>query len=287
MLTEWYDNHRAVSSEMTTEDSQKLLGRLTRWWKEAGEQWGVQSSLRPELPIPEPVESTRIPNPITEPTTSSTNGHGNGNGNGSFPLPMFGSSRSNSCSLAKPSAPHRLSPPRKLSALLESSHGHSHSHSHSRHSVSSNGLGLDLHTSIKMQTSPRDSIPFPFPESASSTTTTTLTLPTPTSAFKYPDMASLAPYRPRAHSNVSNVDMNSSYTTRSPRSPADEPSPMLGLKLGERGDKGFTLPSLGSLGGGNRDRSRSNSWWRDNKQNDRSPLGIAALISAAEERGEV
>jgi hypothetical protein len=256
MLTEWYDNHRAASSEISTEDSQKLLGRLTRWWKEAGEQWGVQSPLRPE--VAEPVESTRIP--ITEPATSSTSG--------SFSLPIFGSSRSNSCSLAKPSAPHRLSPPRKVSALLESSH-----------STSSNGLGLDLHTSIKMN-SPRDSIPFP--ESASSSTT--LTLPTPTSAFKYPDMASLAPYRPRALSNVSNIDMNPTYTMRSPRSPADEPSPMLGLKLGER-DKGLTLPSLGSLGGGN--RARSNSWWRDNKHSDRSPLGIAALISAAEERGEV
>lgn len=257
MLTEWYDNHRAVSSEMTTEDSQKLLGRLTRWWKEAGEQWGVRSPLRPE--VLEPAESTRIPPSIAEPATSSTNG--------SFPLPMFGSSRSNSCSLGKPSAPHRLSPPRKLSALLESSH-----------QGSSNGLGLDLHTSIKMS-SPRDNMPFP--ESASSSTT--LTLPTPTSAFKYPEMTSLAPYRARALSNVSNVD-NSNYPIRSPRSPADEPSPMLGLKLGER-DKGLTLPSLGSLGGGN--RARSNSWWRDNKQNDRSPLGIAALISAAEERGEV
>ena len=263
MLSEWYDNHRAASGEMSNEDSQKLFGRLTRWWKEAGDQWGVQSPLRPELP--EPVESTRIP--IAEPVMTASSS------NGSFPLPMFSSSsRSNSCSLAKPSAPHRVSPPRKVSALLESSHSHGHS-------SSSNGLGLDLHTSIKM-TSPRDNMPFP--ESASSTTT--LTLPTPTSAYKYPDMASLAPYRPRALSSVSNLETNPTYSMRSPRSPADEPSPMLGLKLGER-DKGLTLPSLGSLGGGN--RARSNSWWRDNKQNDRSPLGIAALISAAEERGEV
>jgi hypothetical protein len=54
------------------------------------------------------------------------------------------------------------------------------------------------------------------------------------------------------------------------------------LKLGER-DKGFTLPSLSSLNG---NRGRSNSWWKESKT-ERSPLGIAALISAAEERGEV
>lgn len=258
MLTEWYDNHRAAPSEMSSEDGQKLFGRLTRWWAEAGEQWGVKSPLRVEST--DMVESTRLPgrDSLAETVTSSTSG--------SFSIPIFGA-RSNSCSLAKPSAPHRISPPRKVSALIEHS------------SIGSNGLGLDLHTSVKLA-SPRD---IPFPESASSTTT--LTLPTPTSSFKYPDMASLAPYRQRALSSVSNAEMNPNYPIRSPRSPADEPSPMLGLKLGER-DKngGFTLPSLSSLGG---NRARSNSWWRDNKQNERSPLGIAALISAAEERGEV
>lgn len=261
MLSEWYENHRAASHQASSEDSQKLFSRLIRWWTEASEQWGVQSPLRGGLADPSElsVKSASIRETVAE--TSSTAS------NGSFSVPMFNGGRSNSCSLAKPSAPHRLSPPRKLSALLESSHSHS------------NGLGLDLHTSVKMA-SPRD---MPFPESASSSTT--LTLPTPTSTFKYPDMASLAPYRPRALSSVSNVDMNPTYPAQSPRSPAEEPSPMLGLKLGER-DKSLTLPSLSSLSG---NRARSNSWWRDNGgvKNDRSPLGIAALISAAEERGEV
>lgn len=254
MLSEWYDNNRAASTEISAEDSQKLLGRLTKWWSEANEQWGIKSPLRSDAP--ESVEITRVVSrePGAESSSSAT-----------FSVPMFGG-RSNSCSLARPSVPHRLSPPRKVSALLESS------------ANGSNGLGLDLHTSVKMA-SPRD---LPLPESASSTTT--LTLPTPTSTFKYPDMASLAPYRQRAHSNVSNVEMSSSHQGKSPRSPADEPSTMLGLKLGER-DKSLTLPSLSSLGS---NRQRSNSWWRENaKGNERSPLGIAALISAAEERGEV
>jgi hypothetical protein len=172
----------------------------------------------------------------------------------SFAVP--GLSRSNPSSyMTKPTLPPRLSPP---SVRV------------------SNGLGLDLHSSCK-NTSPRESA---IPESASSSTT--LTLPTPTSTFKYPDISSYSySNRPRAHSNVSSGLDGGSYPVRSPRTDPD-PSPVLGLKLGER-DKGFTLPSLSSLGG---NRGRSNSWWKESKT-ERSPLGIAALISAAEERGEV
>jgi hypothetical protein len=162
--------------------------------------------------------------------------------------------RSNSCSLAKPSMPHRLSPPGPRT---------------------SNGLGLELHSSAR-NNSPRE---MGIPESASSSTT--LTLPTPTSNFKYPDMASFISVRPRAHSNVSTLSTGA-YPSRSPRSPDHDSGPGLGLKLGER-EKGLTLPSLSSISG---NRGRSNSWWRDHKI-ERSPLGIAALISAAEERGEV
>lgn len=262
MLSEWYENHRTASSQSSSDDSQKLHNRLTKWWAEAAEHWGVRSPLRGDgiESIDVPLKSAGLRDVVPETASTSSNG--------TFTMPMLSGGRSNSCSLAKPSAPHRLSPPRKLSALLEPN------------SISNgaNGLGLDLHTSVKMA-SPRE---MPLPESASSTTT--LTLPTPTSAFKYPDMASLAPYRPRALSSVSNVDMNPTYPLRSPRSSTDESSPMLGLKLGER-DKSLTLPSLSSLSG---NRARSNSWWRDNGGKiDRSPLGIAALISAAEERGEV
>jgi hypothetical protein len=167
-----------------------------------------------------------------------------------FSAPMTG--RSNSCSLAKPSMPSRFSPP---SVRI------------------SNGLGLELHSSFK-NNSP---LQMPVPESASSTTT--LTLPTPTSSFKYPDMASFIAVRPRSHSSVSTQAINAAYP---PRSPDTDIGPGLGLKLGER-EKGLTLPSLSSISG---NRGRSNSWWRDHKA-ERSPLGIAALISAAEERGEV
>ena len=167
-----------------------------------------------------------------------------------FSVPMTG--RSNSCSLAKPSMSSRFSPP---SVRI------------------SNGLGLELHSSFK-NNSP---LQMPVPESASSTTT--LTLPTPTSSFKYPDMASFIAVRPRSHSSVSTQAINAAYA---PRSPDTDIGPGLGLKLGER-EKGLTLPSLSSISG---NRGRSNSWWRDHKV-ERSPLGIAALISAAEERGEV
>jgi hypothetical protein len=235
ILTEWYHSLQSGPGEIPPDDASRLHGRLTKWWSEAQIQWGVKSPLRPETH--ETSVSARTSIREFEHTSA-------------FSAPM--SARSNSCSLAKPSIPHRFSPPTVRI---------------------SNGLGLELHSSFK-NNSPRE---IPIPESASSTTT--LTLPTPTSSFKYPDMASFIAVRPRAHSNVSIQDITSSYP---PRSPDTDIGPGLGLKLGER-EKGLTLPSLSSISG---NRGRSNSWWRDHKA-ERSPLGIAALISAAEERGEV
>lgn len=208
------------------------------------------SEARAQWGVPSPLRFDALDGPSASkhPRLDSTYEHAQ-----SMSIPMLGS-RSDSSFMNKPNLPTRVSPPAVRI---------------------SNGLGLDLHSSCK-NTSPRE---LAVPESASSTTT--LTLPTPTSTFKYPDIASYGYNRPRAHSNVSSALDGASYPVRSPRSDSD-PSPGLGLKLGDR-EKGLTLPSLSSLGG---NRGRSNSWWKETRV-ERSPLGIAALISAAEERGEV